>query len=145
MAVAKGAVSFEKHVGVATENWPLNAYSSNLLQTTEWLSAAESAVLACGANGHRYEPSELERSSLLSLQRGVFPQFDIEAGESLTEENVYFAFPPEGSQLTAADFSKYSTITARQSFFKDKPIMKSEVEISSSKDALLSLAKKSPI
>jgi len=142
MAVAKGAVSFEKHVGVPTPDWPLNAYSSDLSQTSKWLSAAEKALMACGAKGYRYEPSELERDSLLALQRGVFPKRHIEAGEYLTKENVYFAFPPDNSQLTAADYSKYSTITARQNHRKDEPIMKSDVEIINGKGTLRDLAKK---
>ncbi len=141
MAVAKGAVSFEKHVGIPTEDWPLNAYSSDLSQTSEWLSAGETALLACGATGHRYEPSELEKSSLLALQRGVFPKRSINAGENLTNENIYFAFPPDKAQLTAADFSKYSTITAKQNYLKDEPIIKSEIEINDGKGTLMNLAK----
>ena len=142
MAISKGAISLEKHVGVPTEDWPLNAYSSNLSQTLEWLNAAESALLACGTSGQRYEPSETERSSLLALQRGAFPKCDIEAGEILTKENIYFAFPPDNAQVTAADFSKYSKISVKKKCLWDQPILKNEVQIDNGKDQLLLFAKK---
>ena len=56
IAIAKGAVSFEKHVGLPTSDWPLNAYSGNLAQTRKWLDAAERAIIACGPAGQRYLP-----------------------------------------------------------------------------------------
>ena len=64
MAVAKGAVSFEKHVGIPTVEWPLNLYSADLDQTRTWLLAAREAKEACGELTKRYEPTSEERNSL---------------------------------------------------------------------------------
>ena len=58
MAIAKGAISLEKHVGNPTENWPLNAYSSNFEETINWLNAARMALIACGDQKDRYIPTE---------------------------------------------------------------------------------------
>lgn len=141
MAIAKGAVSLEKHVGRPTAEWPLNAYSSTLEQTNNWLEAAQLALIACGDKGSRYEPSERETSSLLSLQRGVFAKKNLKKGQELTTDNTYFAFPPSAGQLTAAEFSKYSKIKLQHSQNTNDPVAKSSVIIENRKLLLLSYAK----
>lgn len=142
IAVAKGAISFEKHVGYPTEDWPLNAYSSTLNETRNWLQAASDALIACGGNSSRYKPSEAEISSLLSLQRGVFARDKLTKGEFLTEKNTYFAFPPSPGQLTAAHFSKYSSIKIMEDNEKNAPLFMSSVKIKNSKELLLGYAHK---
>ena len=142
MAIAKGAISFEKHVGCPTKDWPLNAYSSNLEQTRAWLNSARQAIVACGETGCRYKPSEVEKNSLQSLQRGAFANANIEIGQEITELDVYFAFPPSAGQLTAASFSKYSTIIAQDNFTQNSLIAGGDLKIENSKDALLTYVNK---
>jgi sialic acid synthase SpsE/mannose-6-phosphate isomerase-like protein (cupin superfamily) len=142
MAIAKGAISFEKHVGCPTKDWPLNAYSSNPEQTRAWLNSARQAIAACGETECRYEPSEVEKKSLQSLQRGAFANGNIAIGQKITESDVYFAFPPSAGQLTAASFSKYSTIIARDNFTQNSVIPIVDLEIENSKDALLTYVNK---
>jgi D-lyxose ketol-isomerase len=140
MAIAKGAVSLEKHVGQPTDKWPLNAYSANLDETASWLDAARMALIACGGQNARYIPSETETASLRSLQRGVFSKNGLNAGDELTTENTYFAFPPSENQLTASDFSKYSKISLQNDYSEDAPIPRSSTKITNSKKQLLSYA-----
>ncbi len=140
MAIAKGAVSLEKHVGVPTENWPLNAYSSNLEQTRNWLESAREALLACGVTGERYTTSQAEANSLVSLQRGAFLRVPKKAGEIISLGDVYFAFPPSDGQVTASDFSKYSKIKSSVDVQKDTEVMKNNVTIKNNKSDILNYA-----
>ena len=140
MAIAKGAVSLEKHIGIPTQKSPLNDYSSNYEQTRAWIVAAEQAKKACGMSHSRYKPSELEVNSLKSLQRGVFAKTKIKIGEKLTMRNTYLAFPPSRGQLTAANFSKYNQIVAVSDIEPDGEVQLNAVKISNNKRKLLTYA-----
>lgn len=144
MAISKGVVSLEKHVGVPKNEWPLNLYSSNIDQTISWLNAAQKAEEACGKFHERYTPSSTEKKSLLSLQRGAFVKKEIKAGSkiSLSKKNIYFAFPASENQLNASNFSKYSEITSKIDLKKDHPILIEEVSIINSKKIISDYAKK---
>ncbi|BCS55969.1 N-acetylneuraminate synthase family protein [Geobacter sp. SVR] len=122
LAIAKGASIFEKHVGVATERWPLNAYSASPEQVDKWLAAAEQTYALCGIGEERLPENPVEIASLRSLRRGVFARRDIAASEQIRTEDVYFAFPPEEGQITANEWSKYCQCTARQKIGTDGAI-----------------------
>ena len=83
IAVAKGAVIFEKHVGVPTEEFCLNAYSANPDQVRRWMEAATSALAICGARQGRqnFPPEEL------STLRGASPGGFCEPSHSERREN----------------------------------------------------------
>lgn len=119
MALAKGARVFEKHVGLPTANYPLNAYSASPQQVQRWLEAAQRALLVCGESKQRQPVNPVERASLRSLQRGIFARRSIAAGETVRTEDVYFAFPPQDGQYTANDWSKYATFTAQTAIAAD--------------------------
>lgn len=121
LAVAKGVDVFEKHVGVATDEYPLNAYSASPEQVEAWLGAARRAWTLCGDGTQRRTSTE-EAASLRALRRGVFVRRDIAPGEVLRTEDVYFAFPPDDTQYTANDWSKYSELTATCAIAKDQPV-----------------------
>jgi len=109
MAVAKGAKIFEKHVGVPTEQWPLNNYSATPQQVAAWLQAAQRAYEMCGLPSTvRAEAGGAEMASLRSLRRGVFANRLIQAGETVSDADVFVAFPPQENQVTANDWSKYA-------------------------------------
>lgn len=59
IAIAKGANVFEKHVGLNTEKYPINAYSVTPDQADAWLSAAKYAFMVCG-EGIKRLPENLE-------------------------------------------------------------------------------------
>lgn len=119
VAVAKGAGIFERHVGLPTETITLNAYSSTPEEIGTWLSKAKTAFEMCGVSDKRYESSEKEKADLAALQRGVFAKYAVKAGEVLTRENVYYAFPCEEGQLLAGDMSKYAHITVKNDVAAD--------------------------
>jgi len=128
MAIAKGAQIYEKHVGVPTEKYSLNAYSINPDQARAWLEAARYAKTVCGVSDKRLPTNEAEIASLRSLRRGVFLNRDIKAGEIITSDDVYFAFPPEDGQFTANDWSKYSGYVAKQPISEDSAITPQNVQ-----------------
>ena len=122
LAIAKGVDLFEKHVGLPTAEFALNAYSASPEQVRAWLLAARHARTLCGVGHARLPHNPQESASLQSLRRGVFVRHDIAAGQALTEQDVYFAFPPEPGQYTANDWSKYVEYTATAGIAKDRPV-----------------------
>ena len=104
MAVAKGAVMHERHIGVPAEGITLNAYSSTPAQLDTWLAAYRRAKVICGAPDGRPPAAPAERESLDSLRRGVYVKRDLGAGEAITRDDVYFAFPIEPGQLASGRF-----------------------------------------
>lgn len=126
LAMARGATVFEKHVVLPTERYAANAYSATPAQVRAWLTAARRALEMCGPT-ERYVPSQEERSSLLSLRRGVFSTASLAEGEELSGDKVEFAFPPVAGQLTASDWSKYSRFIVTRSIPGGAPIMRDDV------------------
>jgi sialic acid synthase SpsE/quercetin dioxygenase-like cupin family protein len=122
IAIGKGASIFEKHVGIATEAYPLNNYSANPEQVINWLNTAAKAYKICGAKGFRVEATENETKSLLSLRRGVYAKRFIKKDELLTNDDVFFAIPTHDDHLTANDWSKYIQYYANEDIQKDEPI-----------------------
>jgi sialic acid synthase SpsE/mannose-6-phosphate isomerase-like protein (cupin superfamily) len=122
LAIAKGAQVFEKHVGLPTEKYPLNAYSASPEQVREWLVAARYAKMLCGVGDVRLPLNVAEADSLRSLRRGVFARREIKTGETLSRDDVYFAFPPEDGQFTANDWSKYANFIAEKPISADSAV-----------------------
>lgn len=128
MAVAAGAKILEKHVGVPTDEWPLNKYSANPAQTRAWIEAAGAALEAYGSDTERYTPSKSELDSLSGLRRGVFAKEDVPAGSSLTPANTFYAIPTLEGQLTANDMSKYIVYKPKDGLAAKAPAMVDDME-----------------
>lgn len=103
MAKSLGAEMFERHVGLATSDITLNAYSSGPEQVEKWFSAYKRTLEILGQAG-RHNIVDIEKSALAGLQRGTFVKTGVEAGTPLTENDVFFAFPLEEGQLASGDF-----------------------------------------
>jgi N-acetylneuraminate synthase len=132
IAVAKGAQILERHVGLAAEGISLNAYSMGPDLVRAWLEAAAAARTLCGGGPVRDGGSVLvsekaidqsERASLQDLARGVSAVGPIKAGETLTRDKVYFAFPRRDGQLSTAEFRP--GIVATKDYAADEPITES--------------------
>jgi sialic acid synthase SpsE/mannose-6-phosphate isomerase-like protein (cupin superfamily) len=103
IAYAFGARLFERHVGLNTDKYKLNNYSSTPAQLENWLAAYKSAQAMSGA-AERPPSSTTERATLHELKRGVYARSHVAQGEPLTRENVFFAMPVQEGQLTSAEF-----------------------------------------
>ncbi len=142
LAIAKGATIFEKHVGLPTEKYPLNAYSVSPEQIKLWLDAARYALMVCGVNSERLPVNASEREGLQSLRRGIFLRCDIPAGHQITEDDVYFAFPPTADQYTANDWSKYAKFTAVENISRDQALTHTNGHLIHTRDKILEIAQK---
>ena len=103
IAFSKGARLFERHVGLETEKYKLNAYSSTPEQIGRWLEAYKETVDSCGGE-HRSPADPEEISSLRSLMRGVFAKREIKKGQQISRKDVFFAMPLLDGQLTSGEW-----------------------------------------
>lgn len=142
MAIAKGATVFEKHVGLPTQECPLNAYSANPEQVKAWLDSLEEALICCGTPSTRYEPDPLEVESLHELRRGVYIRSAAQAGDHVGEQNVFFALPTQSGQLTANEFSKYSEFRLTRSLEAKEAVMVSDVESTHHRAKVMNIVKR---
>jgi len=123
MAIAKGAGIFEKHAGVKSEKYSLNAYSATPEQARQWLQSAEQAYRMCGVVGQRHKSTPAELADIRQFQRGAFAAGNIKQGERIEAGNVFYAFPNKEGQILANAMSKYAVFTAQKDFKKGEPIM----------------------
>lgn len=142
LAIAKGVTIFEKHVGLATEQYALNAYSASPQQFDNWLAAAQYAMTICGEGSKRYIENPVESNSLRSLQRGVFAKTPIKKGQALNMENTFFAFPPEAGQYTANDWSKYSQFNATDDIAPNQAISPENTLRNETRQKILSIVQR---
>jgi sialic acid synthase SpsE/D-lyxose ketol-isomerase len=142
MTIAKGVTLFEKHVGVETESYPLNAYSASPEQLDLWLTAAQYALNVCGEGSARYASTTNETESLHSLRRGAFAKRPIKKGETLNLDNTYFAFPPQKGQYTANDWSKYRIFIATEDIQLNQAISPENTQKEESRQKILDIVKR---
>jgi len=128
IVVAKGALLFERHVGVKTDKFGLNAYSSTPEQIKKWLAAAQEASTMCGVEDKRLEFTPEETASLRELGRGVFANRPIKKGERVAVTDVFFAIPTVDGQLVASDLSKYTEYYAQTDLNTNQPILLPELK-----------------
>jgi len=126
IAVAKGAQLFERHVGIATKDAKLNAYSSSPEQIDRWLAALNEARMICG-DEKRPPVSQEEKETLLTLERGVYLREPVTEGTTLTEEMVYFAMPIEPGQLASGHFKPEIVVT--RNFAADEALLLNGLDI----------------
>jgi len=127
IALAMGATIFEKHVGVPTEQYAINAYSATPEQVRRWLESAAHAVKMMGDPEKRYPAPAGEQAALQDLARGAFVKAPVAKGETIQHANVFFAMPNVKGQLVAQDFSKYSNYVALEGICENGAVMEEKV------------------
>lgn len=127
MAVAMGADLFERHIGVATDEIKLNAYSSTPEQLGAWFEAHARARLLCGPE-QRPPVSAEERDAIDGLRRGVYARLPIRKGAEIERRQVYFAMPYLEGQLESGKW-KPGTVATRD-IASDAPLESAAVKIS---------------
>jgi sialic acid synthase SpsE/quercetin dioxygenase-like cupin family protein len=142
IAIAKGATILEKHVGIQSEIYPLNAYSATPGQIRKWLEAARQAFTICGVSGQRREFSEKEKADLRGLQRGVFAKKEIRNGEKIDTTNTFFAIPNIANQVIANEMSKYIELIATKNIQANQPILFGEVRLRNLRERVLEIMNK---
>ena len=125
VAMAKGARMFERHVGIETPEIKLNAYSSTPDQVDRWLGAYVHARTLCG-NHDGKEINQAETASLEALSRGVYAKRDLEVGEKLNRDKVYFAMPFVDGQLASGEWT--SGIVVKSAVSANKAVQSDQIE-----------------
>jgi sialic acid synthase SpsE/quercetin dioxygenase-like cupin family protein len=123
VSYAKGARMFERHVGVETDTVKLNSYSSNPAHVDKWIKAYKKAQALCGnVSGKILLKQETEEIHL--LQRGIYVNKDLKAGETITKDDVYFAIPFTKGQLPSGKYKPgivlNTDLKAHEGVFEDK-------------------------
>jgi len=137
IAYAKGARLFERHVGLETDKYKLNAYSSRPVQITKWVQAYHDVVEACGGE-ERAPAYPDEITSLNSLKRGVFAKRGIKKGEVIQREDVFFAMPLLDGQVSSCEWS--NSIISNRDYSINEPISAASVStIKSEEDIVYSV------
>ena len=95
-ATALGCTIIEKHVGVATDNISLNAYSCTPQDMEKVVK--EIQLLESATNGI----SAIEKQALYKLKRGIYAKRTIKQGETISADDVYFSMPLVENQLDAS-------------------------------------------
>lgn len=124
LALACGATLFERHVGMNTEEYKLNAYSSSPAQVRQWMLAALEAERMLGST-ERLPITEAERTTLLNLKRGVYSRGSMSETRSVKREDVYMAFPltEGGIEAGTVEFP----INVKTVLQENQPILASEL------------------
>jgi len=142
IAVAKGALLFERHVGVPTERYPLNTYSSTPAQVVGWIEAALQALSMCGDSVARSRPTEMELRELHALRRGIFLKQSVNAGDLVSLDKIFFAIPSEEGQYTANDYSKYSQFRTTTAIQTNEALTKLNSTCTEQREAVDSIVRK---
>ncbi|MDD3436749.1 MAG: N-acetylneuraminate synthase family protein [Candidatus Gastranaerophilales bacterium] len=129
IAIAKGAVIFEKHVGLNDYPGSINNYSATPEQIGQWLKSAKEAFDACGITGERYKPTQSELGFLQNLSRGIFASKNINKGEKINSSNTFLAVPSLKNQILPANISENKEFKAKNDIKSDSPILFSDVEV----------------
>ena len=119
IAYGKGAELFERHVGMETEKYKLNGYSSRPEQIAQWIEVYKETVDACGGE-HRGPALPEEIASLRSLMRGVFAGDEIKKGDNLSRDKVFFAMPLHDAQLTSGEW--FDKAEANRDYARNEPV-----------------------
>lgn len=133
LATALGATAFERHVGIDTEKYALNSYSSNPKQLKNWIMSQQESEKTLG-NLNRSPSSLEETETLKALKRGVFLRSPKSAGDLITEDDYFSAFPVTADdQLISGE--ALGPMRAKIDMHTNQAITRSSVDINSSSES----------
>jgi N-acetylneuraminate synthase len=134
LSVALGAELFERHVGIAMDKAPLNAYSSTPELISAWIKAKQRAQLLCGPKV-RQPASDAEQSAIDGLKRGVYAKTKIRKGAVIENDQIYFAIPYIDGQLDSGHFKP--GIVSNKDFTANAPIFETNIDLPCSENELV--------
>ena len=129
IALAKGAVILERHIGAAEEGHVLNAYSSSDSQLEKWHDILKGSIAMLGNDSSLTLKNSAEQESLRSLRRFAFSKDLIKQGEQISAEQIYLAFPGDESGITANEFGRYQILTAITEILPDEALSTFNVKV----------------
>lgn len=104
IACGKGVRLFERHIDINSDGFTMASYSSGPEEIDRWFKAYKKANELCGTSESRRRlPVPNEVAYLDSYVRGVYARRTLEAGELLTEDDIYLAIPLQKGQLSTRE------------------------------------------
>ena len=119
-AVAMGATILEKHVGKVTDTISLNDYSCTVDEMETVVKEIEFYNIAFAGE---FSTSE----ALTSLKRGVYLKRDINKGDTILKEDLYYAMPLIRGCYNASDIKEIIGKQANVTIKKDGPIREAHI------------------
>ena len=108
IAVSLGATLLERHIGIRTDKYSLNAYSSTPAQISTWLHSLEDHLNSIRHPDYT-DLVQRQKQALMSLSRGTYAARDISKGEEISHSDVFFAFPILDDAFPSGDWKESST------------------------------------
>jgi N-acetylneuraminate synthase len=136
IAYAKGARTFERHVDIDDDGVEVSPYNTLPAQADVWFKAFHKAREMCGASAEaKRKPPQKEIRYLDELVRGVYARRDLQAGDVLTDDDVYLAVPLQHGQLSCREFSTGEMLKAPMS--RDEPVLLRDIDSDYANDLTL--------
>jgi N-acetylneuraminate synthase len=136
IAYAKGARTFERHVDIDDDGVEVSPYNTLPAQADVWFKAFHKAREMCGASAEaKRKPPQKEVRYLDELVRGVYARRDLQAGDVLTDDDVYLAVPLQHGQLSCREFSTGEMLKAPMS--RDEPVLLRDIDSDYANDLTL--------
>ncbi|MBR1907999.1 N-acetylneuraminate synthase family protein [bacterium] len=127
IAYAKGARTFERHIDIESEDYPVSPYCSTPKDLDRWVKAYQKAKELCGGSGDTKRiPPKKETEYLNALVRGVYAKRDFKKGDVLTDEDVYLAIPLQKGQISCRELMSGEVLINEVK--KDAPIMIDDID-----------------
>ena len=82
---------------------------------------------------------KMSRRAFSLFGEELFARNEIEAGQNISIEDLFFAFPPEEGQYTANDFSKYTSLTCTKKISVNQALHPDNCELNNSRSQILQI------
>ena len=115
-AAAMGCTILEKHVGVETDTIKLNGYSNTPDQMASVIDEVEYVIRSL--NGK----STKQNDTLETLKRGIYVNRCLKKGQTITEEDLYYALPVQPGYLNASHVQSVLGKVVSSDLSKNDPI-----------------------
>lgn len=154
ISYSMGARIFERHINLHNRKYKINDYSIEPKQFNNWLKNLVIAIKINGSKAYRNKNLLKEKKQLRKFQRGVYLSSNtkLSKGDELNKKNTSLYFPTLKNQLTANEFSKYSTFLLKKDkrslepiFLKDIKIVDHRSQIEKIKNQIIELIKASKV
>ena len=141
IALSKGAVILERHVGSEANGSKLNKYSSPVNTLNEWIASLTKSIQMLGGSNPWTVTNADEDEALSGLRRYAFAKRDLPIGHTLNSTDVYFAIPGAPGGIQANDLGKYKKVTLKTALMQDEAITNECIDIYSNESAILQIRK----
>ena len=119
IAYTLGARIFERHIGLNTDRYQLNTYSSTPSNLNKWFESYHTTKELLGGN-YRKPSSPTETNALNALKRGVYAKHDIPPNHPITSNDVYFCMPLQPNQLSTDNWQ--NNLKSNTLILANKPV-----------------------